>query len=154
MTSVSTALILTGRADEASRFYASALGTEVTRRVPDGHGGVLLATLEVAGHEIVVINGTGPEADVRSQRVTLQIHVDGQREFDRYWYALLDGGVPSQNGWLVDRYGVWWNVVPVQQMQLFARASTNSEVLGRLGAAATSMHRIDIDELERIVSGG
>ncbi len=55
----------------------------------------------------------GPEADVQSQRVTLQVHVEGQQEFDHYWYGLLDGGKASKNGWLVDRFGVWWDIVPV-----------------------------------------
>lgn len=148
-----TALILTGRAAEAGEFYADLFGTGITNQVPDGQGGVLLCTLSLAGQELVIINGSGPEADIQSQRVTLQVHVDGQEEFDHYWFGLLEGGRPSQNGWLVDRFGVWWNIVPVQQMQLFGEASGSPETLARLGQAAAQMQRIDIAEMERIVRG-
>ena len=152
MASLTTCLILSGRAQEAAEFYTRLFDTQITRTVPDGQGGVMLCTFTLAGHDVVVLNGTGPEADIQSQRVTLQVHVDGQEEFDRYWYGLLDGGTPSRNGWLVDRFGVWWDIVPVQQMALFASATP--ETLARLAEAARGMQRIDIAALERAVAGG
>ena len=151
MTSMTTCLILTGRAKEAADFYCQIFSAEITHAVPDGQGGTMLCTFVLAGHDVVVLNGTGPEADIQSQRVTLQVHVDGQEEFDRYWYALLDGGSTSKNGWLIDKFGIWWNIVPIQQMQLFSSATP--EAMQRLALAAQSMERIDIAALERAASG-
>lgn len=152
MAKLTTCLVLTGRAQEASEFYCTIFGSDITQAVPDGQGGVMLCTFTLAGHDVVVLNGTGPEADIQSQRVTLQVHVDGQEEFDRYWYGLLDGGEASKNGWLVDRFGVWWDIVPVQQMQIVSSAAP--EMMGKLGAAMSAMERIDIAELERIAAEG
>lgn len=151
MTNLTTCLILTGRAGEAADFYCGVFDTHITQTVPDGQGGVMLCTFSVAGHEVVVLNGAGPEADIRSQRVTLQLHVDGQQEFDHYWDALVAGGTASKNGWLVDKFGIWWDIVPIQQMQLFSSATP--EEMQRLAAAAGSMERIDIAELQRVAAG-
>lgn len=151
MTSMTTCLILTGQAKEASNFYCQVFGTEIAQTVPDGEGGVMLCTFALAGHDVVVLNGVGPEADIQSQRVTLQVHVDGQEEFDHYWYALLEGGHASKNGWLVDKFGIWWDIVPVEQMRIVSSASP--EAMQRIVAAARSMERIDIAELERAAAG-
>lgn len=151
MRSLTTCLILTNRAKEAADFYCDVFGTDITQTVPDGQGGVMLCTVTLAGHDVVVMNGTGPESEIQSQRVSLQVHVDGQEEFDHYWYALLEGGHPSKNGWLVDKFGIWWDIVPIQQMQIFSTADTAA--LERLAAAARSMERIDIAELQRAAAG-
>ncbi len=151
MTSLTTCLILTSQAKEAADFYCDVFDTGITQTVPDGEGGVMLCTFTLAGHDVVVLNGTGPESDIQSQRVTLQVHVDGQEEFDHYWYALLDGGHASKNGWLVDKFGIWWDIVPVQQMQIFSSAT--ADAMARIAVAARSMERIDIAELERAAAG-
>lgn len=114
VTRLTTCLILTGRAKEAADLYCEAFGTETTQTVPDGEGGVMLCTFVLAGHEVVVLNGAGPESDIQSQRVTLQAHVDGQEEFDHFWYGLLDGGHASKNGWLVDKFCIWWSLGSVE----------------------------------------
>lgn len=151
MTSLTTCLILTGQAQEAADFYCDVFGTEITQAVPNGDEGVMLCTFTLAGHDVVVLNGAGPESDIQSQRVTLQAHVDGQEEFDHYWYALLEGGHASKNGWLIDKFGIWWNIVPIQQMQIFSTATPDA--MPRIAQAAQSMERIDIAELERAAAG-
>lgn len=151
MPNLTTCLILTGRAKEAADFYCDVFGTDITQSVPDGEGGVILCTFTLAQHEIVVLNGAGPESEIQSQRVALQVHVDGQDEFDHYWFALLEGGRASTNGWLVDTFGVWWGIVPIQQMQTFS--SADAEAMQRLSVAAGSMERIDIAELQRAAAG-
>lgn len=150
MTSLVTCLILTGQAEEASKFYCELFDSHIEQAVPDGQGGIMLCTFTLAGHDVVVLNGAGPESEIQSQRVTLQVHVDGQEEFDHYWFGLLDGGAPSKNGWLIDKFGVWWNIVPIQQMQIISSASP--EAMPRIGAAANAMERIDIAELQRIAA--
>ena len=150
MTSLATCLILTGQAQEASEFYCELFDSHIEQTVPDGEGGIMICTFTLAGHDVVVLNGAGPESEIQSQRVTLQVHVDGQEEFDHYWYRLLDGGAHSKNGWLVDKFGIWWNIVPIQQMQIISSASP--EAMPRIGAAATAMERIDIAELQRIAA--
>lgn len=150
MATLVTCLVISGRAEEASDFYCALFGTTIEQRVPDGQGGVMLCTFDLGGHRVVIINGAGPESDIQSQRVSLQVHVDGQEEFDHYWYGLLDGGVPSKNGWLIDKFGIWWGIVPIQQMQIISSAS--AEAMRSIGAAANSMERIDIAELQRIAT--
>lgn len=149
MASMTTSVLLSHGAQEAAAFYAEIFGTEITQSVPDGAGGVMLCTLELAGRPVTVINGVGPESAGRSQRVSFQLHVDGQEEFDHYWNALVAGGTPSANGWLIDRYDVWWSIVPIQQMQLFSSATP--EQRRRMGEAVAGMQRIDLAELERVL---
>ena len=151
MASLTTCLILTGHAKEAADFYCGVFGTDITQTVTDGEGGVMLCTFALAGHDVVVLNGAGPESDIQSQRVTLQLHVDGQKEFDHYWFALLEGGHASKNGWLVDKFGIWWDIVPIQQMQIFSSATPDA--MQRIAVAAQSMERIDIAELQRAAAG-
>ena len=151
MPNLTTCLLLTGRAKEAADFYCEVFGADITQSVPDGEGGVILCTFTLAGHDVVVLNGVGPESEIQSQRVSLQVHVDGQAEFDHYWYGLLEGGQASTNGWLVDKFGVWWGIVPIQQMQIFS--SAGPDAMQRLSMAAGSMERIDIAELQRVADG-
>lgn len=148
MASLVTSLMLTGRAKEAAEFYCALFDTSLQTTIPGADGDYALCTLSIHDQQVVIIGGSGPESHLRSQRVALQLHVDGQEEFDHYWYGLLEGGEARSNGWLIDRFGVWWSLVPIQQMRIFASATP--EAVGRIGQALGQMDRIDIAELERI----
>lgn len=150
MATITNCLVLTGAAAEAAEFYAEVFGARVEARIPDGRGGVVLCTLRLCGQELVILNGADAAASVPSQRVTLQVHVDGQEEFDRYWFGLLAGGSAGRCGWLTDRFGVWWNIVPEQQRRILQRATR--ETMPRITRALAGMERIDLAELERIAS--
>lgn len=149
MPKLNTCIVLKDQAEEAAEFYAGLFGVSAINRVPDGRGGVMLCTLRLADQDVVILNGGGDE--LVSQRVSLQIHVDGQEEFDHFWFSLSEGGQESMNGWLVDRFGVWWGIVSVQQMRLVAEATP--EVMGRLWRTLNSQGRVDIARLERIAAG-
>lgn len=149
MPKLNTCIVLKDQAEEAAEFYAGLFGVTEINRVPDGRGGVMLCTLRLADQDVVILNA-GSEDPV-SQRVSLQVHVDGQEEFDHFWFPLVEGGQESMNGWLVDRFGVWWDIVPVQQMEIVMQASP--EVQGKLWGVLSSTGRVDIARLQRIAAG-
>jgi predicted 3-demethylubiquinone-9 3-methyltransferase (glyoxalase superfamily) len=108
-----------GQAEEAARFYVSLFPDSridgVTRAAADNPstkaGEVLLVSFTLAGQPFVGING-GPQFPF-TEAVSFQIDCEDQAEVDRYWEALVgEGGQPGQCGWLKDRFGVSWQVVP------------------------------------------
>ena len=74
-----------------------------------------------------------------------------QEEIDHFWDRLVDGGSPVQCGWLVDRFGVSWQVVPVQLDALMG--STDVEAANRVAQAMMKMVKLDIAQLEAAAAG-
>ncbi|MGH8828029.1 MAG: VOC family protein [Jiangellaceae bacterium] len=105
-------------AEEALAFYTSIFDdariVSVSRYgegAPFAAGTLVSATFELAGQQFMAING-GPH-DQFNDAVSFMVSCEGQEEVDRYWDALLaDGGTPTQCGWLKDRFGVSWQVIP------------------------------------------
>lgn len=140
-------------AEEAAHFYCevfpNAKVTAVSRYpegMPDDRAGqVLTVAFELDGAPFTALNG-GP-AFTFSEAISFQINVEDQAELDRYWDALLaDGGAENRCGWLKDRFGVSWQVVPVQLGQLMSgpdRAAAN-----RVAQAMMQMVKLDIAALE------
>lgn len=113
----------------------------------EASGKVLTVDLELAGHHVQLLNG-GPVFPL-SEVVSLVAGVDGQAELDRVWDGLLaGGGSESQCGWLKDRFGVSWQVVPVQMVPLMT-----GEAAGRVSQALMGTRRIDIAALEAAARG-
>ena len=117
MPDMTTCLWFDGQAEEAAEHYVSIFPnsriTEVIRHGPDEpgpEGSVLTVAFSLDGKQFVGLNG-GPQFTF-SEAVSVQVHVDTQEELDHYWYALLDGGTESECGWLKDRYGFSWQIVP------------------------------------------
>jgi predicted 3-demethylubiquinone-9 3-methyltransferase (glyoxalase superfamily) len=127
-------------AEEAARFYVSVL--------PDARvlsAGPVATTFEVAGTRLVALNGN-PGHDF-TEAVSILIECEDQKEVDRLWAALTaGGGEPGRCGWLKDRYGVSWQVIPRRL----------TELMGNPGAvqAMMKMSKIDIAELERASRAG
>ncbi|MFI1916881.1 VOC family protein [Nocardia sp. NPDC020380] len=145
MTTVSTFLWFEDQAEEAADFYASAVKdsrvTGVTRN-PDGSA--FIVTLELAGHALSLLNG-GPGHDF-TDAASIQVVVDGQDEVDRLWDVLTEGGQPGPCGWLTDRYGLSWQVVPSELPDLLSGANP-----AKSAAAATTlrtMSKIDMKQLQ------
>ena len=113
-------------------------------------GAVLTVDFTLAGQKFSGLNG-GPEFPF-TEAVSFSIDCEGQAEVDRYWDALIaDGGSPSQCGWLKDRFGVSWQVIPRQLPELFA--GPDREGAARAMQAMLKMHKIDVAKLREAYEG-
>ncbi len=142
---VATCLWFDTQAEEAAEFYVSLIpGSRMVRldRFPGGEreGQVALAEIELAGHRYQLLNG-GP-AFPQSEAVSIVVSCDGQEEVDRLWTALTsDGGKDSACGWVKDRYGVSWQLIPDGLMDLMFNGDDASR---RAWDALMTMQKIDI----------
>jgi predicted 3-demethylubiquinone-9 3-methyltransferase (glyoxalase superfamily) len=152
MSKVNPFLWFDSQAEEAARFYVSLFPnskiTQLTRNTeasPGPTGGVLTVEFELDGRSFVALNG-GPTFKL-TEAFSLQIDCEDQAEVDRYWAALsADGGEPGPCGWLKDRFGLSWQVVPRALPRLLAdpdRARAN-----RVMAAMMQMGKLDVAALE------
>ena len=141
-----------GQAEEAAEFYVSLFEDgEIVRVDRYGEGGprpagtVLTVAFRLAGQEFVALNG-GPEFTF-TEAVSFQIDCQTQDEVDRLWAALSEGGEPGPCGWLKDRFGLSWQVVPSvlgEMLQDQDRARAN-----RVMQAMLQMNKMDIAALKR-----
>ena len=138
--------------EDAARFYTSIfpgskLG-QITRygsAGPRAEGTVMTVGFELMGQEFVALNG-GPNYTF-NQAISFQILCDSQEEVDRYWEQLTDGGEEGPCGWLTDRFGVPWQVVPKVLPRLLQQP--DAEKSQRVMEAMMTMKKIVIDDLER-----
>lgn len=156
MTSITPCVWFDGRVQEALDFYTSVFDDAEVLEVnptPEGFPGtpgeVLTARLRIAGQEVMFLNG-GPHYQL-SPAFSFYLSVQGQDEVDRYWEALLDGGEPSQCGWLTDRFGVSWQVIPQELERLMA--DPDAQKARRAAQAMLQMVKIDVSELQRAYDG-
>jgi predicted 3-demethylubiquinone-9 3-methyltransferase (glyoxalase superfamily) len=159
MSRITPCLWFDGQAEEAARFYTSLLPdsriVEVMRSAADNpstpEGAVLTVDFTVAGQHFVGLNG-GPEFPF-TEAVSFMIDCPDQVEVDRLWAALTEGGgSPGQCGWLKDRFGVSWQVVPSRLTELLN--SPDRDGARRAMQAMLPMTKLDIAELERAFDGG
>ncbi|MDI3101307.1 MULTISPECIES: VOC family protein [Streptomyces] len=152
-----TCLWFDGRAEEAARFYVSlfensSLGA-VTRYPEGAHqpaGTVLTVDFTANGQRFVALNG-GPEFRF-NEAISFQITCDDQKEVDHYWAELTEGGgEEGPCGWLKDRFGVSWQVVPGRLEEMF-RDSDPTKV-ARANQAMMTMRKLDIAALEKAYAG-
>jgi predicted 3-demethylubiquinone-9 3-methyltransferase (glyoxalase superfamily) len=158
MQSITPCLWFDRQAEDAAKFYCTIFPnskiTDVSRypeNLPgDRAGEVLTVAFELDGKSFTGLNG-GPQFTF-SEAVSFQIEVDTQVELDRYWNALLaDGGQESQCGWLKDRFGLSWQVVPTQLAKLMTSPDRNAA--NRVAAAMMQMVKLDIAQLEAAAKG-
>jgi predicted 3-demethylubiquinone-9 3-methyltransferase (glyoxalase superfamily) len=141
------------QAEEAAAFHVSVFPnsrvtavTHYTEAGPRPAGTVMTVEFELDGRRFVGING-GPEFTF-DEAVSFQIDCDDQAEIDRYWAALLaGGGQEGPCGWLKDRFGLSWQVVPKGMHAFFADPDTAR--VNRAMEAMLGMRKIDIAALER-----
>ncbi|WP_312856683.1 VOC family protein [Arthrobacter mobilis] len=125
----------------------------VTRYGPAGpgpEGRVMTVSFELDGREYVALNG-GPQFTF-TEAVSFQIPCGSQAEVDRYWDALSAGGEEGQCGWLKDRFGLSWQVVPVLLPELLGGQDTAGAQ--RAMQAMLQMKKLDIAALQRAYDGG
>jgi predicted 3-demethylubiquinone-9 3-methyltransferase (glyoxalase superfamily) len=152
MHKLSTCLWFNGQAEEAARFYVSlfrnsrivntAYYMEGSPGVP---GSVMTVDFILDGEEFVALNG-GPEFSF-TPAISLVANCETQEDVDDLWDKLTDGGQEVQCGWLVDRFGVSWQVVPTMLSELLT--SPDTEAAQRAFTAMLSMTRLDIAALRR-----
>ena len=139
-----------GQAEQAAEFYTSVFpDSRVTgvRRNPDGSALVVEWTLD--GQPYTGLNG-GP-GQAASWAVSFSIDCADQAEVDHYWDALSEGGEESMCGWLRDRFGFWWQVVPRRLPELLG--DPDPERAQRAMQAMLGMSRIVVAELEATAAG-
>ncbi|QAY64531.1 VOC family protein [Xylanimonas allomyrinae] len=145
-------------AEEAAAFYASVIPNSrvvgvVTAPpgVPDvEEGAPFVIDLELDGMAVQLLNA-GP-AFTLDEAFSLVVECEDQAQVDHYWAALTaDGGTPGQCGWLTDRFGVSWQVVPKQLVEIFGDYTTDGS--RRALAAMFTMGRLDIAALEAAAAG-
>jgi predicted 3-demethylubiquinone-9 3-methyltransferase (glyoxalase superfamily) len=137
--------------EEAARFYSSVFPN--SRIVDVAHygeagprpaGTVMTVEFELDGQKFVALNG-GPEFRF-SEAISFQVSCENQEEVDRYWTALSDGGEEGPCGWLKDRFGLSWQIVPTRLPELLS--DPDREKSQRVMSAMLQMRKIEIDELE------
>lgn len=151
MPNIATNLWFDTQGEEAAEFYVSVFpNSKITKVTHYGEAGprpagtVMTVDFVLDGHDFIALNG-GPQFTF-SEAISLLIHCADQEEVDYYWDTLSEGGEQGPCGWLKDRYGLSWQVVPDRMLELFddpdqARAQ-------RAIAAMLGMQKIDIAALE------
>lgn len=115
-----------------------------------GAGGLLVASIELAGQEIILMNG-GPGHPL-TDAISLTINCETQEEVDYYWDKLLEGGGTAiACGWLKDRFGLHWQVTPVMLPQLLA--NQDRAKAARAMQAMMKMIKIDIAGIQAAADG-
>jgi predicted 3-demethylubiquinone-9 3-methyltransferase (glyoxalase superfamily) len=144
------------QAEEAAAFYCSVFEnsrilnvTHYTEAGPREAGMVLTVEFELNGQRFVGING-GPNFTF-DEAISFEIDCETQEELDHYWERLTDGGEEGQCGWLKDRYGVSWQVVPAGMAELFA--DTDKGRARRAMEAMLKMRKLDLAALQAAADG-
>jgi predicted 3-demethylubiquinone-9 3-methyltransferase (glyoxalase superfamily) len=158
MAKITPCLWFDGVAEEAAGFYVSLLPDsridKVMRSPADNPstpaGGVLTVEFTLAGQSFLGLNG-GPQFPF-TEAVSFSIDCEDQAEVDRLWNALTaDGGKPVQCGWLKDRFGLSWQIVPRALPKLLS--GPDKEGAKRAMEAMMEMVKLDVAELERAYRG-
>lgn len=149
---VRTCLWFDGRGEEAAEFYTTLLPDShiESRSYPEPGKPALVVEFTLAGAPYMVLNG-GPMFE-HSPAASISVLADDQAEIDRLWDALTkDGGKESMCGWVVDRFGVSWQVVPSVLPSMME--SDDKEAARRARAAMMKMRKFDISALETAFNG-
>lgn len=141
------------QAEDAAKFYASIFKNSKVGAItrygeagPGTPGSVLTVEFELDGLSFVALNG-GPHFKF-TEAISMQIACETQEEVDRLWSKLTeDGGQPGQCGWLKDKFGLSWQVVPTALPRLLKQP--DAEKANRVMQAMLQMTKIEIAELER-----
>src|SRR5688572_5651047 len=138
------------QAEEAAKFYTSIFKDSKMGKVaryPEGSpgpaGSVMTVEFRIEGQDFVALNG-GKQDWQFNDAISFVIECENQKEIDYYWDKLLAGGNAQQCGWLKDKYGVSWQVVPAGMEKLFS----NPKKAERAMQAMLKMVKLDIGKLK------
>ena len=139
-------------ADEALEFYAKVFKdfevTNVSKYGPNQggpEGATLTADFRIEDQEFMALNG-GPNFAF-TEAISIMVFCDDQEEVDRYWNMLTEGGAEVQCGWLKDKFGLSWQIVPKRFMELLK--SPDKAKKDKMMSAMMKMVKLDIAELEK-----
>jgi predicted 3-demethylubiquinone-9 3-methyltransferase (glyoxalase superfamily) len=156
MQKIVTYLWFDSKAEEAANFYTSLFEdgkvTGVTRYgegAPGEPGSIMVVHFQLAGQEFIALNG-GPQYRF-TEAVSLYVNCETQEEVDRLWTALTDGGQEQPCGWLKDRYGLSWQLIPTALPRLLD--DPDPDRARRVIEAMFKMSKIDIATLEAARDG-
>jgi predicted 3-demethylubiquinone-9 3-methyltransferase (glyoxalase superfamily) len=151
MQAITPFLWFDSQAEDAARYYCSIFDDsemgEIARypeNTPGPAGTVMTVQFALKGQEFTALNG-GPEFDF-TPAVSLFVHCKDQDEVDRYWDGLMDGGTSQSCGWVTDKFGVTWQIVPDRLGELLA--DPDPERANRAMQAMLQMDKIEIKGLE------
>lgn len=147
------------KAEEAARFYCSIFKDsrmgKISRYVDEGQeihgkeaGSVMAVEFEIAGQKFVGLNG-GPQFKF-TEAVSFQVHCDDQEEVDYFWEKLTEGGEEVACGWLKDKYGLSWQIVPKALLEMLSDEPARAK---RVTKAFMQMKKFDIAALRRAYEG-
>jgi predicted 3-demethylubiquinone-9 3-methyltransferase (glyoxalase superfamily) len=141
-----------GKAEEAMEFYTSTFKNSrvisVTRygdAGPGPKGSVMSATFELLGREFIALNG-GPHFSF-TPAISFYVTCKTQQEVDELWQKLVAGGVPQRCGWLTDRFGVSWQIIPTVLGEMLQ--DKDAEKSSRVMKAMLTMVKLDIAGLQQ-----
>jgi predicted 3-demethylubiquinone-9 3-methyltransferase (glyoxalase superfamily) len=153
MQKITTWLWFDTEAEEAAAFYTSVFPdarisdvSHYGKAGPRPEGMVMTVSFELFGREFYALNG-GSNAKIEGPGISFMVECESQEEVDRYWDELADGGQEIACGWVTDRYGLAWQIIPRRLMEL--QADPDREKAQRVMAAMLQMTKIDIEELDR-----
>jgi predicted 3-demethylubiquinone-9 3-methyltransferase (glyoxalase superfamily) len=156
MQKISTGLWFDDNAEEAVLFYLSVFKngkiTATSYYGPEGpgpEGSVLTIQFEIEGREFEAING-GPHFSF-TPAISLIVNCETQEEVDWYWEKLSEGGSKDMCGWLTDKFGLSWQIVPTELGRLMQAG--DREKVSRMMKAMLRMHKLDIQALKLAFEG-
>ncbi len=161
MQRITPCLWFDGQAEEAVSFYTAIFPNSrvcKTTHYDDAsshasgmpEGSVLTVAFELDGQSFLALNG-GPQFHF-TEALSLSVNCDTQADVDHYWSRLSEGGEESVCGWLKDRYGLSWQIVPKRLPELLSQGDPKAASAAM--AALMKMKKIDIAELERAAGIG
>jgi predicted 3-demethylubiquinone-9 3-methyltransferase (glyoxalase superfamily) len=148
-----------GKAAEAIEHYTSVLPDSATYFVqpygagqePDAEGTIQYAAFQLAGQVFAAMDSARDHDFSFNEAISFLVHCDSQEEIDRYWDALSAVPDAEQCGWLKDRFGVSWQIVPSAMNEMLETGSP--EQIARVTTAFLAMKKFDVAELERAFTG-
>jgi len=160
MPKITTFLWFDSQAEEAAKLYVSIFKNSrivTTTRYDEASaaasgrpkGSVMTVAFELDGQPFTALNG-GPVFKF-TEAISLVVHCGTQKEVDEYWEKLASGGEPGQCGWLKDRYGLSWQIVPTILLELLQ--DKDAEKRQRVMKAMLGMRKLDIAGLKRAAEG-
>ena len=132
-------------AEEAANFYTSIFKSAKVLSVNRMHGKALTVTFEIEGQRFMALNG-GPLFPF-TEAFSIFVSCDTQEEVDNYWHKLLEGGTPSRCGWLKDKYGLSWQIIPKALMETMS--DPDPEKSTAVFQAMMKMQKIVIADLKK-----
>lgn len=144
------------QAEEAMNFYTSIFKNSkilsITRYGEEGpgpKGTVMTAKFQIEGQEFVALNG-GPQFTF-TEAISFVVNCKTQQEINEYWEKLSDGGEEQGPGWVKDKYGLSWQIVPVALEEMMS--DEDPEKSGKVMNAMMQMTKLDIEKLKQVYKG-